>query len=691
MSVWWRIGVVALVATVANVSTAPDSTAEPAPPVLEVLDLTSRGLPPRLTSVEALQKAELAPAAASPGTSFAGFNAIAPQRVLDTRAGAPVGPDNYIVLPIGGVGSVPADAAAVVMNVTVVAPTRGGYVTVWPSGSSRPETSSLNMAAEQTVANLVVVKLGPDGAIRLYNNVGTTHLLGDVVAWARNDGHFVGLTPARVLDTRASLPVAGGAVIDVPVRGVGGVPPSGAGTVVVNITATRPTSPTYLTVWPTGTPRPNASSLNVMQGQTMPNLVFAPIGANGSISIFNERGNTDVLADVVGYIADGAAYVPLNPVRVMDTRTAFGVYGVLQDNLSLLQPSGRLGANQTFTLDLDNQFAASLDGSAQSSAAGFVFNVTAVDPSAPGYLTVYPSGQARPNVSSINVAAGTIVPNAVVVKPGPRNMVSIYNETGTVHVIVDLVGYIPLQNVLDTKDETAAWKFHVLYVQGSDSSANPATVIPQIRNEVEALDGWFALPAQSGRHLNIDRVGGVIEVTTIKYQQFTRSQLVNWEASAGYPALGQLVDDGYGNGQNRRWLVYFDGNRLDSVCGIRFRQFTTVFIQNACGTVNGSIPASAVGGSIGGQPNTAQVALHEMLHGLGAVPTCAPNYDDNNNPGHTSTPNDLMYWNAGVQPKFLDPGRNDYYGHTNTDCLDLEDSVFIAPAPPLPLAAALGS
>jgi hypothetical protein len=564
------------------------------------------------------------------------------------------------------------------------------------------------MAPGQTVANLVVVKLGTDGAVGLYNNAGNTNLLADVVAWSRADGHFVGLSPARVLDTRAGTPVAPGGTIDVPVRGVGGVPGTGVGTVVVNITATRPTSPTYLTVWPSGANRPDASSLNATLDQTVANLVFAPVGANGSISIFNERGTTDVLVDVVGYVADGAAYVPLNPVRVMDTRIGLGNYGVLQSNLALSKPFGRLGANQTFTLDLDNQLSASLDGTGLTSVAGFVFNVTAVDPTTAGYLTVYPGGTSRPEASNINLAAGSIVPNAVVVKPGPYNLVGIYNETGTVHVLVDLVGYVPLQNSLDNLDSTGGSKFHVLYVQGSDSSTNPAdqaTAIGQIRNEVATLDGWFAQPAQAGRHLNLDQAAGQIEITTVRYDQFTKARLVNWDSEAGFPILRQLSDDGFGNGQNRRWLVYFDGDRAallpgevgdpgrSHVCGIRYFQFTTVFMGNACHDVDGSVSLA----NFASQSNAGLVALHEMLHGLGAVPSCAPHYtsfggghvggtngsfDDssfgvNNNPERF----DLMFPYAGYLPKQLDIGRDDYFGHSNPACLDIADSPFIAGSP----------
>ena len=148
---------------------------------------------------------------------------------------------------------------------------------------------------------------------------------------------------------------------------------------------------------------------------------------------------------------------------------------------------------------------------------------------------------------------------------------------------------------------------------------------------------------------------------------------MNWDRdfdTSLLPEIAQLIDDGFGSTFKRLWLVYFDGNRTDGVCGIAYQQFTTVFMQNSCGSVNGFTPAAAVGASA----NMPQVALHEMLHGLGAVPACAPHWSG----GHVTDPNDLMYFNAGSQPKQLDIGRDDYYGHSNPNCLDVEDSPFIA-------------
>ncbi len=76
-------------------------------------------------------------------------------------------------LQVAGRGGVPlTGAAAVILNVTAVAPQRSGYLTVWPFGIQRTSTSSLNFAAAQNIANTVIVRLSPDGTISLYNGSG---------------------------------------------------------------------------------------------------------------------------------------------------------------------------------------------------------------------------------------------------------------------------------------------------------------------------------------------------------------------------------------------------------------------------------------------------------------------------------------------------------------------------------------
>src|SRR5215207_10885530 len=101
-----------------------------------------------------------APAAGAAAAAGAdGISAVVPTRVVDTRSGigtaaVPVGEGQTLTVTIAGRSPVPSDATVVMLNVTVDAPTRGGFVTVFPAGSPRPSTSSVNMSADRTVPNL---------------------------------------------------------------------------------------------------------------------------------------------------------------------------------------------------------------------------------------------------------------------------------------------------------------------------------------------------------------------------------------------------------------------------------------------------------------------------------------------------------------------------------------------------------
>lgn len=237
---------------------------------------------------------------------------LVPARILDTRnaVGAPAGRlagGNTIRLQVAGNGGVPAVGIdSVVLNVTAVAPSTGGYVSVWPAGVGRPEISNLNYDRGRDVPNLVVCKLGDGGAIDLFADSGDLHLLADVVGCFGADGaRFVPVAPARLLDTRGGQGARAGLVgadseIDIAVRGVGGIDPA-ARAVVLNVTATGATANTYLTVYPDGVGRPDASSLNVAAGGTIANLVVAKAGDSGRVRLYNAYGGVHLLADVTGY------------------------------------------------------------------------------------------------------------------------------------------------------------------------------------------------------------------------------------------------------------------------------------------------------------------------------------------------------------------------------------------------------
>ncbi|MGH9154146.1 MAG: PKD domain-containing protein, partial [Acidimicrobiales bacterium] len=159
----------------------------------------------------------------------------------------------------------------------------------------------------QTVPNLVLAKVGPDGKVAVYNNAGTTHVVLDVVGWFGAEGvaagdRYIPLPPARILDTRTGgAPVGPGATVPAAVTGVGGVPASGVSAVVLNVTVTQPTAEGYLTVYPSGMARPVASNLNFHPGQTVPNLVVAKVGTDGKVALYNNLGASHVVLDVVGW------------------------------------------------------------------------------------------------------------------------------------------------------------------------------------------------------------------------------------------------------------------------------------------------------------------------------------------------------------------------------------------------------
>src|SRR4029079_7706169 len=92
-------------------------------------------------------------------------------------------------------------------------------------------------------------------------------------------------------------PIGAQATVNLTVVGRGGVPPTGVGSVALNVTATNPTSDGFLTIWPAGGARPAASNVNFRPRQTVPNMVISAVGSGGQISIYNSGGTTNVVVD----------------------------------------------------------------------------------------------------------------------------------------------------------------------------------------------------------------------------------------------------------------------------------------------------------------------------------------------------------------------------------------------------------
>ncbi len=248
-------------------------------------------------------------------SSGGGTVATTPTRILDTRVGlgasGAVAPNADLGLMVRS-GVVPADATAVLLNLTVDQTGASGWLAAYPAGVGVPTVSNVNFSKGQTTANLALVKVGTNGVVMLRNgSTGFTHLIADVVGYVTGSGTGGGFRaadqPTRILDTRAGIglggPVAGNAALVLPIAGHSGVPNTGVKAVVLNVTATDITRAGYVTIYPSGQNRPTASNLNFRAGQVVANQVVVGVGSDGKIVLQNlSAGSLSLIADIAGYI-----------------------------------------------------------------------------------------------------------------------------------------------------------------------------------------------------------------------------------------------------------------------------------------------------------------------------------------------------------------------------------------------------
>lgn len=139
------------------------------------------------------------------------YTAYGPKRLLDSRDGTGLAAAGRVPaygtvkLKVGGANGIPANATAAVLNLTVTGPAADGFITAYPDGGPRPATSNVNYRAKQTVPNLVMVPIGDNGYVDLYNSgQGTTDLVADIT------GYFTPTAaPASPLSARAGWSTPG--------------------------------------------------------------------------------------------------------------------------------------------------------------------------------------------------------------------------------------------------------------------------------------------------------------------------------------------------------------------------------------------------------------------------------------------------------------------------------------------------
>ena len=372
------------------------------------------------------------------------FVGLTPTRLLDSRSGnglAGVFSSGAArILTVAGRGGVPANAVAVSGTVTLVGQTAAGYLSVGPSAATVARSSVLNVPRGDIRATGLNVKLGANGTIAIQwtgSGGSTAHVVFDVSGYyvpGTTGATFMPLNPARLLDTRTGNGLAGAFVPStsraLQVTGRGGVP-AGAVAITANLTAVAPTSAGYLAAGPVATATPSTSLLNVPRGDNRAASATLKLDANGRLNVVWKGApgsRVHVVVDVTGYFvnsAAGATYYPLDPARVLDTRTPNGLAG-------------------PFVRNVARSFQATGRGTIPVDAVAVSGTVTVVRPATAAFLTAGPTTGTLASTSTLNLPKGDIRANGLTVRTstggGLAGMLS--GPAGASgNVVLDLSGY----------------------------------------------------------------------------------------------------------------------------------------------------------------------------------------------------------------------------------------------------------
>ncbi len=368
------------------------------------------------------------------------FVAVTPCRLVDTRpqyggsGPIPGGTFQSFPIPQEGGSNIPSSAAAYSLNVTVVPQGTLGYLTIWPTGEGQPVVSTLNSLDGRIKANAAIVPAGTNGAVSVYVT-NTTNVVLDIDGYfAPPSGStlaFYPLTPCRIADTRkdnfppglGSPYLTGGQERAFPILNATSCNiPSSAAAYSLNFSVVPHGPLGYLTVWPTGEPRPTVSTLNDLPGTIIANAAIVPVRTGGEVSVY-PTSDTDLVIDINGYFAAGTgglSLYPAAPCRVIDTRHE----GSGQPFSGTLSPPVNVVGSQC---------------EPPAAAQAYVFNATVVPTGALGYLTLWPDGQSKPVVSTLNALDASITNNMAIV-PSTNGSVDAY-ASGITQLILDISSY----------------------------------------------------------------------------------------------------------------------------------------------------------------------------------------------------------------------------------------------------------
>ncbi len=385
-----------------------------------------------------------------------------PVRLLDTRTGASPNACNQPNAQIAGNTSftlvargtcdgvtIPTNAVSLTGNVTTVQPSTNGFLTLFPSDASRPGVSNSNFLANEVLNNAFTVGIAAsDGAFKVFVST-TTHVVIDIngfYAPPTTGGLFFHPLPKpiRLLETRQGLSgcqTPGAALqanttrLQTGVLTCDGVTiPTGAQALVGNATTTNSQSNGFLTLFPADATRPFTASSNFVAGINRNAPFTVGLSLNGEFDIFT-AATTDLVIDVMGYFSaqandvngQGLLFTSLgSPLRLLDTRAG---------QTACFTSSAPMTGGAVFLQD--TQVPCS---NLTSTARGLVGNVSALNATANGFLTFWPSNAAQPTVATSNYQTGRVFNRHFTVGLGPDAAFNRF-ASSTTDVIIDISGF----------------------------------------------------------------------------------------------------------------------------------------------------------------------------------------------------------------------------------------------------------
>jgi hypothetical protein len=324
------------------------------------------------------------------------------------------------------------------LNITASGADAAGFITVWPCNSTQPSTPNMYFSSAQSVTGEVLAAIDGTGKVCVASST-PAHIYVDVNGYFT--AGFRATSLQRVVDTRADsaqglrsvnkVKLAAKQVLRVKMTDLSaaGVPATGVGAVVLNITAMNSVSSGYITAYNCGQ-RPRLWNLSFSENTPVAAMAIVPVKSlTGEVCIYSSAA-TDVMVDIGGRFA-AADFGIITPQRIADTRES--------------RPQGlrsvdkvMISGTKQLTLKLTDLPEVPMPS---DRIQAVVLRVSAKALTMNGYVTVYPCGE-RPRKVSVRLMAGQMSGNTVIVPLHPTTRSICVYSSALSDVVVDIAGWI---------------------------------------------------------------------------------------------------------------------------------------------------------------------------------------------------------------------------------------------------------